>query len=169
MKSIKHSPLFRNTPVLLILVFLQFSFPALCQQAVLSWGGDAIGESGSISYSLGQVADEHYTSKSGYCNEGVQQPFIPDSVTASIEVKSDLDFSLSPNPFRQEVILYAHDPLEFNIQYSIMDLTGRLQTSGTIHATPHSIHLPDWPDGMYIMILRRDQLYIDAIKLIKAK
>lgn len=169
MKITKQSHLFPNTAVLLILAFLLYSSPALCQQTVLSWGGDAIGESGSISYSLGQVADEHYTSESGYCNEGVQQPFIPDTVTATFEVTSDLDFSLSPNPFRQEVILYANDALEFDIQYSIMDLTGRLQTSGTIHTTPHSIHLPDWPDGMYIMILRRDQLYIDAIKLIKAE
>lgn len=169
MKITKHRPLFRNTPVLLTLAFLQFNFHALCQQTVLSWGGDAIGESGSISYSLGQVADEHYTSENGYCNEGVQQPFIPDTVTATFEVTSDLDFSISPNPFRQEVILYTNDALEFDIQYSIMDLTGRHQSSGTIHTTPHSIHLPDWPDGMYIMILRRDQLYIDAIKLIKAK
>ncbi len=131
--------------------------------------GDAVSETGSVSYSLGQVADEHYSSESGYCNEGVQQPIRPDSTTAYVDVSSGLDFSISPNPFTEEVSVYSNAALEFEFTYSIIDLTGRLLTSGVITTSPHAIHPPLWQEGMYIMILRKDQVFVDAIKLIKSE
>lgn len=169
MKSSQYIHFFRSTPLLLILACLLYSSQSKSQVAVLPWGGDASSETGSVSYSLGQVADEHYSSENGYCNEGVQQPFRPDSTTAYFDVASGMDFYIYPNPFREEVSVYSKDVLEFEIEYSIMDLAGRLLAAGVIYTIPHAIQLPLWPDGMYIMILRKDQVFIDAIKLIKAE
>lgn len=152
-----------------MLACLLYDIPARCQEAVLSWGGDAVSASGTVSYSLGQVADEHFSSESGYGNEGVQQPIGSDSTTAYVDVSSGMHFSISPNPFMEEVSVYPNSVMEFEFTYSIIDLTGRIIASGIITTLRHAIHPPLWQEGMYIMILRKDQVFIDAIKLIKAE
>lgn len=61
--------------VVTIIVFITvINNCAVAQQALLTGGGDAIGSSGTVNYSIGQIDYSNFNSTSGVINQGVQQP-----------------------------------------------------------------------------------------------
>lgn len=158
-----------NTVFLLLVTILSFNQITVSQVAILPWGGDAMSESGSVSYSLGQAADEHFESEAGNCNEGVQQPFIQDSTTGFVELTSNPGYFVAPNPFKRDLMFYSYAPEDSQLQYSILDITGRTIANGIVPSLPYSLQLPVLPDGFYVLILKKEQIIFDVIKLIKSE
>ena len=65
-----------QTKKTLILPFLiVLGHLAVAQQSPVSAGGDAKGTTGTISFSIGQLVDDTYSSGSNTVTEGVQQPY----------------------------------------------------------------------------------------------
>ena len=60
--------------MILLLMLLTYE-NTQAQQAIVPIGGDAIGASGQISYSIGQIAYTTYEGSTGSVSQGVQQPF----------------------------------------------------------------------------------------------
>ena len=78
---------------------------AFSQNTILTTGGDLSGSSGSVSYSVGQLAYSYFSSTSGVENQGVQQPFEIYWATSIDDEFSNFEATVFPNPTVREVHL----------------------------------------------------------------
>jgi hypothetical protein len=134
---------------LLFTILLLFSIVSIGQQSVVASGGDATGSSGSISYSIGQIAYTH--SPAGNLNEGVQQPF-EIFITSVDDSFNEFQLNLYPNPTSQELIIEMKNYTD-GISASIYDTECGLVHEIDLHSAVTSIQVSDWAAASYFIRL----------------
>lgn len=99
---------------LCLIITLGFYLTSLqAQKAILTSGGEASGNTGTLSYSIGQVVYQVHTGSNGSVAEGVQQPFEIQEVTGIENVFGvNLTISTFPNPVVENLTLSVEN-LEF--------------------------------------------------------
>ena len=138
---------------LLGFVFTVFGFhPAIAQDAVPTAGGEAINDSGSVSYTLGQIV---YTTESvthASVAQGVQQPYEISVVTGAEEAGGiELRAVAYPNPTRGELTLRVSDTDYSRLSYELYDHTGRLLLSQRLTANEVSVPMTNTASGVYLL------------------
>ena len=100
------------------------------QEAIPATGGEASGDGGSVSYSVGQVVYSTNTGANGSVAQGVQQPY-EISVVAGIEQATGimLELSVYPNPASDFLTVKAENYDTDNISYQLFDINGKLLES----------------------------------------
>jgi|SRR5690554_3243411 len=84
------------------------------QESVNATGGDASGEGGSVSYSVGQITFQTHTGTNGSVAQGVQQPFEISVVTAIEEAKGiNLSVTAYPNWKKRSIPTQGKRPYPF--------------------------------------------------------
>lgn len=122
------------------------------QQAVLTTGGDIIGSSGSISYSIGQVSYEHADGTGASLTEGVQQPY--EFFVVSIdESMLQASISLFPNPTMNDIHIQMEN-LQDGLSVSVFDMTGKLMAEAPLLSSLTSLHVQEWAAGSYIIYIK---------------
>ena len=134
---------------LLFSILFLFSIVSMGQQSVVASGGDATGSSGSISYSVGQIAYTH--SPTGNLNEGVQQPF-EIFITSVDDSFYEFQLNLYPNPTSQELIVEMKNYSD-GISASIYDIEGRLIQEIDLLSAVTSIPVSNWAAASYFIRL----------------
>ena len=110
---------------------LLLSFPAFklkAQDAPVTTGSKATGSGGTVDYSIGQVIYAPATGNTGSINQGLQQPFIIQAVTAIEDEKIGLYYQLYPNPTTDFIVLRI-DKENIDSErsyYSIFNVKGEL-------------------------------------------
>ena len=154
---------------LFISILLLSGAPAITygQSAVVASGGQGEGLKGSISYSVGQVADQHSTGGAGHINEGVQQPFEIFNPTTSTNGIARFEFSVYPNPVRDFIVIHTQGDLPDGLQYYILDIMGRNVFEGSIDRSLREISVTELMPSLYTLMIRHQGILIGASPIIK--
>ncbi|MBU2020373.1 MAG: T9SS type A sorting domain-containing protein [Bacteroidetes bacterium] len=146
----------------LFCLFFGVSF-AHSQQAVVASGGVASG-SGSVAYSIGQIANTSNTSAAGTVSEGVQQAY--EIYTVGL-VKSTMPVVLNifPNP-TTHILHLAIDQPE-NISYTLMDLTGKSLIKNQVNSPITLINMEPFARSSYLLVVSKEDKTIQTFQIIK--
>ena len=135
-----------------ILIFL-FSTICFSQQDFVSTGGDAESNSGSFSYSIGQIlvfemksSKDTWSEEASSLNHGVQQVFI-----ANCTNSEKIQISAYPNPSTGLVNMefLNWDDIELDIQ--VFDVSGKFVLSRKINKSKTELNLDGLSSGVYII------------------
>jgi hypothetical protein len=152
-----------------ILFFLIQCFPTmLAQEAIVGSGGNAIGSSGSVSFSVGQVVYTTANGTTGTLAQGVQQPYeISVSLSTTEASKIDLVFSAYPNPTSGLLTLNVSDYSLDRLNYQLFDTNGRFILSEKISSIETQIALEKFPSATYLIKIIDQNKNIKTFKIIK--
>ena len=152
-------------------VLLLVAFRPVClhaQEAIPAAGGDATGNGGSVSYSIGQVDYSTNTSANGSVSEGVQQPYEIFVITGT-EVFPSVSLSCKafPNPATDFLILSVGESEKENLSYRLSDLNGRVIASGKVIEEQTKIQMGTLRNGNYFLSVVMNNAEIKTFKIIK--
>lgn len=151
------------------LYFCLFLFVNWCfsQTSVNSAGGHINSVSGSISYSVGEVAYKSFSSAQGTVLEGIQFPY--EIITlSSDEFPSNNKFSVFPNPVNLEYVsIHVEGNWSSNLSCTVYDNQGKLLYENKIigFADKVPLHLPT--QGFYLLKILEGNRNVKTFKIIK--
>lgn len=152
-----------------ISILLFFGLISLqAQNGSTASGGNASGIGGTVSYSVGQIANSTYSSTSGTVTQGLQQSYEIWIVTGHDEDKRiNLVVSTYPNPTIDYLILNISDIDASKLSYHIFDIMGiPLETKGII-ANQTRIDLCNFEPSTYFIKIISDNKEIKLFKIVK--
>lgn len=141
------------------------------QEAILAAGGDASGSGGSISISVGQIANTTHTGTNGYSvAEGVQQPYEISVVGVEEDKEGSLDCIVYPNPVQGHLTIKIDNPILYNIEsieYQLYDLNGKLLQKKKLSGSETSISMTKLIPATYFLKITDSEKEIKIFKIIK--
>lgn len=140
------------------------------QQSVHTSGGEASATSGTVSYSIGQVAYVSAISDAGQVNQGVQQANIVIMVGQTDPIP-DVTISFYPNPVHNDAILNlssGNDGLNTSgLNYLLFSVYGTLLMENEISHITTPVPMDHLPDGVYLLKVAHDMKTIKTFKVVK--
>jgi hypothetical protein len=138
------------------------------QEAIPVTGGNTSGSGGSVSYSVGQVADNTNIGITGSEAQGVQQPYEISVVTGLDEVKEiSLTFSAYPNPSSDYIILKAENCKSENLTYQLLDLSGKALESKKLDRSETIIGMNNFVSATYLLKIIHGNKEVKTFKIVK--
>jgi len=154
------------------LIFIMLGvMTAFAQSAIVSVGGDAQSNGGSVSYTVGQIAVQTVTNSNGSITivEGVQQPYEIQTVGVDAYPQIALDAVVYPNPTDNlaQLRLNGFEIPGAGLRAILYDGSGkRLQTIPvTGDLTPFQIG--QYATGSYYLEVRDEKRILKTFKLIR--
>ena len=135
------------------------------QSNTVSAGGDADGDNGSISYSIGQVVYTSAQGSNGNVNQGVQQPYDVGVVTGIEE--AGINLSVFPNPTSGLLTLTVADEDASLLSYQLFDASGRLVDSKNKLNSTNTISLDGYATGVYTLSVSRENKQVKSFRLVR--
>lgn len=139
---------------------------ASAQHGTMATGGDAANASGSVSYSIGQIAYSSLSSAQGTVNEGVQQPY-EWLVMSAPDEEADLSATLLPNPTNAGVTIQLDAPLTEPLNYTLLDAAGRTVRSAQVTSAQFVVPMEDLRSATYTIVLATKQNAVATFRVIK--
>jgi len=139
------------------------------QESTPSSGGEAIGEGGSVSYTVGQVAYSTHTGTTGSVSEGVQQSYEISVIIGIEESGISLNISAFPNPTTDYLILRIADDAiqETSFTMALYDVNGRVLKQKIIVANETIIEMANFVPATYFLRVISDNKEVKTFKIIK--
>lgn len=140
------------------------------QETISSSGGKASGEGGTVSYTVGQVANNTHTGTAGSVAEGIQQPYAISVVLGIEESGINLQMAAYPNPVTDHLILKISDDnsYEGRLTATIYDMKGSLIKQQLVVNNETTIDMADQTAGIYFLKIHGEDLKeIKTFKIIK--
>ena len=154
--------------ILLILgIFLMVNLFA--QSAVVPAGGTATGSGGTVTYPVGQPADQRVEGSGTYIVEGVQQPYEIQTVGIDNYPDITLDAVVYPNPTQHYVQLRITNFIipDYGLTAQLYDANGKLLNMFTISDFETKIDMEIYPTATYqLRVLDKDRL-LKTFKVVK--
>lgn len=136
------------------------------QNSVNVVGGDMYNNTGSISFSIGQVVIENTINTIGSISQGVQQAF--EITTLNLEEnKLNLSLSAYPNPTQNQLILNIGNYNQEKLKYNIVSSEGQLLSQGSIHSNEIIIDFQQLPKALYFIEIQQELYKIQTFRIIK--
>lgn len=152
--------------ILLLIVIPIMNLAA--QESITASGGNATGNIGSVSYSLGQVVFSFKTGIDGWVIEGVQQPYEISSISGVKEAFNiNLICTVYPNPATDLLILKVETLIWKNLSYKLIDINGKVLQNKKINSYESSISLIQITAGIYFLKVYDNRRNIKTFKIIK--
>lgn len=141
------------------------------QESANASGGNASGNGGSVSYSVGQVVCATNSGTTGTVAEGVQQSYEISVITGFEDIKwINLNCSVYPNPTTDYLTLKIDAPASiriYNLWYQLYDMNGKLFGSGKLESSDTQIAMKKLVPETYLLeVLDQDKI-IKSFKIIK--
>jgi hypothetical protein len=156
----------KHKRVKLSVLLLGLGLTAQAQQATLSSGGMATG-SGSVAYSIGQIAYTTATNASGSITQGVQQPIEIYTLGVDDFVNISLIMKAYPNPTQGDLTLEITDLKLENLTFQLIDLQGRSIENRKIANTNEIIKMENLPSATYFLKVTNNNKEVKSFKIIK--
>lgn len=138
------------------------------QEGMVTIGGNASGNQGSVSFSIGQVFYTTNVGSNGSVAEGVQQPYEISVITALEEAKDiSLMASAYPNPTADQLTLEIKGILITDMYYQIYDLQGNLMATQKITEMHTSVLMGGLLSATYFLKIMKRNKEIKTFKIIK--
>jgi len=155
----------KSIPLLLLSLWLTC---AHAQNAIPAIGGNASGNGGSVSYSIGQVVFTTITGFNGSIVQGVQQP-IEVSLVSEIDDNPDilLQCSVYPNPTTDNLTLKFKNFKSENWTYQLYDISGNILEDKKIEGDETKIIFNNLAPAIYFLKVSSGRNEIKTFKLIK--
>lgn len=153
-----------------IMLLLSLGLMALqAQEAIPASGGNASGNGGNISYSIGQLVYATNIGISGFSvAQGVQQPFEISVVDGIKEYKNiTLQCSVYPNPTTDYIRLKVKNYKIKNITYQLYDINGKLLESKKVDGNETSINMETFIPSIYFLKIIDNNKEVKTFKIIK--
>jgi len=150
----------------LLLVIAGFPLITSAQQEIISTGFDAVGDSGSVSGSVGQVAFSTWTDTTGNVIEGVQQPYEIFNIPGFNEIGSEPICLVYPNPTTGTVTIKFSADVS-NTSCSVYDVNGILLRTRSCDSKEISISMDDLQPATYFLVILKQDQPIKTYKIIK--
>jgi len=156
----------------LLSTFTFFLSTANAQEAIPATGGNASGNGGSVSYSVGQIMYTTNTGTHGSVAQGVQQPYEISAGTGIEEVKGiTLQCSAYPNPANDFLMLKIEGSVETDnypsLRASLYDMTGKLLETTKIKGNETPISMKNLAKATYFLKITDNSKEVKAYKIIK--
>jgi len=141
------------------------------QESANASGGNALGNGGSVSYSVGQVVYATNSGTTGTVAEGVQQPYEISVITGFEDIKwINLNCSVYPNPTTDYLTLKidasASIPIR-NLSYQLYDMNGKLFGSGKLESYETQIVMVNLVPETYLLEVFDQNKIVKSFKIIK--
>ena len=156
--------MFRSIIALLLFIFCLNN--AFAQKIILSGGGEASGSTGSVSYSIGQIAFMTLTGTEGMVTEGVQQPY-EILFNGLNEPGLSLECSAYPNPATAFVKLKIENHEIKNLSYRLYTLNGLILKENLIKEKETIIPMDELMAGTYLLTVSENEIAVNSYKIIK--
>jgi hypothetical protein len=137
------------------------------QESVNSAGSNATGSGGNVSYSIGQMTYNEYSTASGSVAQGVQHAY--EIVTLSI-VESGVSISVNafPNPTADYLTLVVSDHEKLKLSYELRDLNGKLLLVSDVLDATSVIDMQAYlPATYFIDVISSENGIIQKFQIIK--
>jgi len=140
--------------------------PGFAQQAILTNGGDATGNGGTVAYSIGQVIYTANTSGAISVSQGVQQGY--DITTVGIStIEKNISLSVFPNPTTDDLKLEINETPGENFAYMLTDAQGKeIKTEVIKHNETH-IEMKALANGIYFIQVNQENKLLKTFKVVK--
>ena len=136
------------------------------QTSVVTSGGSVSNNSGSISYSIGQVAYQSVSNSSGSVSQGVQLAF--EITTLSLE-ENKFNFTLNafPNPTTENLNLRVGNYKQEKLAYKLIDLEGKVISEAPLLSEETTIDMKQLPVATYFVEVHNEGKKVQTFKIIK--
>lgn len=135
------------------------------QSNTVSAGGDAEGDNGSVSYSIGQVVYTSAQGSNGNINQGVQQPYDVGVITGIEEI--GINLSVFPNPTSGLLTLDISNEDATLLSYQLFDAAGRIVDAKNKLNSTNSISLEGYATGVYTLSVSRDNKQVKSFRVVR--
>ena len=157
--------------MLFTLPLLLFAGMAAAQSAIVPLGGDAQGDGGSVSYTVGQIASQTATNSDGSVSvaEGVQQPYEILTVGVDDYPQIALNAKVYPNPTENLAQLRLNGleiPTE-GFRAILFDGNGKRLQNFSVVDDITSFQIGQYATGIYYLELRDDQRILKTFKVVR--
>lgn len=137
------------------------------QQTVAAAGGEAAGDGGTLSFTVGQVVYTAVNGSNGSASQGVQQAYTVETLTV-VQPELSVAMSVFPNPVTDQLSIRTNDFNHHKLSYQLFDLQGKLLRKGRITTQETSVNMTDLPITTYLMyIVNEDNKRAKTFKIIK--
>lgn len=156
---------------LILFIVLTFIMAGLqAQESLNSSGGEASGDGGTVSYSVGQVSYSTHTGTNGSVAEGVQQPYEISVVIGIEELGISLQIIAYPNPVSDHLILKFSDDISIGKdrwRASLYDMKGSIIKQQILVSNETTIDMADMQSATYVLKVINDNNEVKTFKIIK--
>lgn len=158
----------KHLVIILTLFFTICSSLNYAQSGTNAAGGEATGNGGNVSFSIGQTTYQSLKASNGSVSEGVQQPF-EISVLATQENMEGIQLLINayPNPTTDHLTLSISNFEEPNLSYQLFDMQGRLILHESITNSNTDISLANLVSSTYILKIYQRNSSLKTFKIIK--
>ena len=139
------------------------------QAVSLASGGNATGSGGTISFSVGQVADIKATGTNGSVGAGIQQPYEIFIITGIKNNQLNITNKLFPNPTTDFITLDIKDADIKDLFYTLTDINGKTLIQQNIANSSTNISMVDFSTGVYFLNISNKDNQIQSYKILKNK
>ena len=158
----------KNLKILILALCLTGSENLLQSQSTLSVsGGNASGQGGSLSYTVGQVAFHTFAGTAGEIMQGIQQPYEITVITGSEIPGINLLFSVYPNPADEFITLETGDYGFGLLYYNFYNINGNVLLNGKVNGDQYRIYMGNLKSGTYFLRLSERSKILKTFKIIK--
>jgi hypothetical protein len=138
------------------------------QTSVNTTGGNASGDGGSTSYSIGQVVYQNHTGTNSSMAEGVQQPYEISVVTAVDQAKTvNLSVTAYPNPTIDYLTLNISEFKLSGLSYQLFDMSGKLLLNEKITSSQTHIVMSQLVSASYLLVVKEENMRLKTFKIVK--
>ena len=140
------------------------------QESTQTSGGEATGEGGTVSYTVGQVAYGTHTGTTGSVAEGVQQPYEISVVIEIEETGINLGISTYPNPTTEYLILKIDDNTSVDQNHwiaTLYNISGAIIKQEIIVSNETTVDMADLQPATYFLKVFSDNKESKTFKIIK--
>ncbi len=153
------------------LIIMASMFILEAQDAVVPAGGTAQGAGGTVTYTVGQIADRQVDGTGNYVVEGVQQPYEIQSVGVNDYPGIELEAVLFPNPTVSYVQLRVTNyeiPVD-GLRAQLYDNNGKLLEVFRIVDQETRMDLTQYPTATYQLRVMEGSRILRVFKVVKNK
>lgn len=137
------------------------------QESTNAGGGNATGNGGSASYSVGQVVYTTHFDSIGSISQGVQHAY-EIFTTGGNETIWKISLSAFPNPTTDDLILAINDFIKEQLTYLLYDMEGKLLIRGLVIAPKTQVSTSGLSSATYIIsIVNQENKIVQSFKVIK--
>ncbi|MBO4655697.1 MAG: T9SS type A sorting domain-containing protein [Bacteroidales bacterium] len=154
----------------ILMIISVLSLSVFAQSAVVPAGGTANGSGGSVSYTVGQIADQKMDGGGRYMIEGVQQPYEIQVVGVNIYPDIDLSATVYPNPTADKLILSIKD-FEIpsaGLTLQLFDLNGKQLKTMLIEDAETEIDFSGYAAATYQLRVVNGKQLMKTFKVVKS-
>lgn len=148
---------------------LFISIDTKAQQSLNASGGEAVSNSGEVSFSIGETFYIYKNSNEGTLSEGVQQAYeITDETTSISDLKIKLEAKVFPNP-TDDFLILAVDNQTKNLHFKLTDLNGKIIFNQKILNTETVLNMQSLASGIYFLNIENEYQLLQTFKIVKIK